>query len=240
MHDEVVDEQGERQMKTNRNTITTIRTMLLAGAVMAAPGLVRSQTITYNGNVPETYSILDTSNSAVGYTDSVVFQNAIGSGSLKELTESVRLRSNAAYKLSAQVTTNTGIATGTASAASNTAQAIKLGDIGFGISNIDKSGASVVGGGATPTRADTIATNFSYSAPSVVDGRLTWSPGMTLNDVQSAATQILNGDRISASGDNGSDDNFLVVSLKAGYVPEYFTPGNFTVVVTLTIAASGA
>ena len=229
-------------MNINGNAMKSVKAMLVVGTVLAAStSLVQGQTITYNGNVPQTFSVLNTSNAAVSYTDSVVFQNAIGSGTLRELTEDVRLRSNDLYKLSAQVTTNTGIAAAAATAEGITGQAIKLGDIAFGISNVDKSGNSVVNGGGTPTRTDTIVTGYTYASPTVTDGRVVMaaSPaGKSLNDIQAANIQILSGTRISASGDNSADDNYLLVTLKAGYVPAYFTVGNFTVVVTLTIASN--
>ena len=222
----------------------TMKFSVRLAMVLAAQGLVWGQTITYNGTVPTTFSILDTSNNAVTLSDSSVFKNAIGSGTVMESPQSVRLRSNAGYKLSAQVTTNTGVAaTAGGSTAGNTLQAITLSDIGFGVSVINVSGASVSGGGTgtglnAPSRTDTTIAGFTYSTPTPSDGRIVWST-KTLNDIQSSSTQILSGDRISASGDNGSDDNFLLVTLTAGYLPQYFTPGNFTVVVTLTMAASG-
>lgn len=222
----------------------TVRLVPLAAVVLAAQGLVWGQTITYTGTVPTTFSILDTSNNPVALTDNSVFANAIGSGTVRESTQQIRLRSNATYKLSAQVTSHTSIADGTGATAGNTAEAITLGDIGFGISNIDASGASVVNGGGSPSRTDTTATGFTYATPTPSDGRIAWTTD-TLHSILASSTQMLSGDRISASGDNGSDDNFLTVSLKAGYLPQYFTPtdvsgGTFTVVVTLTVAASGS
>jgi hypothetical protein len=111
--------------------------------------------------------------------------------------------------------------TGITTVAGNTAAAIQLGDIGFGISAIDVSGASVVGGGTgTATRTDTIVNtvttgpNFNYTTATTTTGRMTFPA--TLHDI-TAATMLLSGDRISASGDNSSTDNFLGVSLKFGY-----------------------
>ena len=155
----------------------------------------------------------------------------------------IHLRSNAVYKLSAMVGAPTNMGTGITTVAGNTAAAIQLGDIAFGISAIDVSGASVVGGGTgTATRTDTIVNtvttgpNFNYTTATTTTGRMTFPA--TLHDI-TAATMLLSGDRISASGDNGSTDNFMGVSLKFGYVPQYFTPETaFSFVVTLTIASS--
>ena len=228
----------------------TVRTLLLIAVVLTFQGLVWGQTITYNGNVPPTFSILNESNTTLLATDDVIFKNAIGSGTVKETSQNIRLRSNAGYKLSARVTTNTNIADGVGTTSeSTTAADIKLGDICFGVDTVTQTGLSVVKGGATPTRTDTKALGFTYGSPSATDGRrgacvdATQTPGVgkSLHDIKSAAVQILSGERISANGDNTADDNFLTVALKAGYLPQYFTPteDGFTVVVTLTIAASG-
>ena len=191
-----------------------------------------------HGTIPEAFSILDTANNSVGYTDNIVFGTAVGSGTVSELTRQIRIRGNAAYKLSAQVTAHTNIAAGASSVEGTTARVVNLGDIGWGISNLDQSGNSVVHGGASPTRSDSIAPGFAWSKPTATGGRIAWTT-KTLNDILSGPVQILSGERISASGDNSSGNNFLLVDLKAGYAPEYFTPGDFTVVVTLTIASTG-
>jgi hypothetical protein len=131
---------------------------------------------------------------------------------------------------------------GTGAAVGVTAAAIQTGDIGFGISAIDADGASVVKtvvlDPPSSTRTDAVKTteggpNFNYTSPTAAGGRVTFPA--TLNNIASAV-QILSGDRISASGDDSSTDNFLGVSLKFGYLPQYFTVETFTFVVTLTMA----
>jgi hypothetical protein len=225
----------------------TFKSALFIGAALAAgQGLIFGQTITYNGTVPTTFSILNTSDATLTASDSAVFASAIGAGTAQESTQQIHLRSNAPYALSAQVTGNTGIPdAATPAAAGHTGQAITLADIGFGVSAINVAGASVVNGGGSPTRSDTTATGFIYVTPTVADGRITtFGTGSSLHAILAAAVQIQSGDRISASGDNGSNDNYILLSLKAGYLPEYFSPtdgsGGFTVVITLTVAASGA
>ena len=223
----------------------TVRFAMLAAVVLAATQIsVYGQTITFNGSVPATYSILNASDAALTDVDAT-FVSAIGVNTLTEATHVIHLRSNAVYKLSAIVGTPTNIGTGVATVAGSTLAAIQLGDIGFGISAINVLGASVVNGGSTPTRTDTVVVvtttgpNFNYTSPTAVNGRMTANPfPATLYNITSA-TQLLSGDRISASGDNGSTDNFMGVSLKFGYVPQYFTPETaFSFVVTLTIASS--
>ena len=220
----------------------TVRFAMLAAVVLAATQIsVYGQTITFNGSVPATYSILNASDAALTDVDAT-FVSAIGVNTLTEATHVIHLRSNAVYKLSAIVGTPTNIGTGVATVAGSTLAAIQLGDIGFGISAINVLGASVVNGGSTPTRTDTVVVvpttgpNFNYTTATTTTGRMTFPA--TLHDI-TAATMLLSGDRISASGDNGSTDNFMGVSLKFGYVPQYFTPETaFSFVVTLTIASS--
>jgi hypothetical protein len=225
----------------------TVRFLLLAALVVAAQGVVWGQTITFNGSVPATYSVLDGSNATVALTDAT-FTSAIGKNTLTEATKVIRLRSNDVYKLSAAVGSLSNIGSGVATVASNTASAIQIGDIGFGISAIDATGASVVMtvvGELPAARTDTVVTvaetgpDFNYTSSAAVAGRMTTHPfPATLHDIGSV-TQILSGDRISASGDNGSTDNFLAVSLKFGYLPQYFTVESaFSFVVTLTIGSA--
>jgi hypothetical protein len=225
----------------------TLKSALFIGAALAAgQGLIFGQTITYNGTVPTTFSILNASDATLAGGDSTTFIAAIGNATVQEATQQIHLRSNAPYALSAQVTNNTGIPDAAAGAAAgHTGQAITLADIGFGVSAINVLGASVVNGGASPSRVDTTATNFAYATPTAANGRIaSWTTGSTLHAILASAVQIQGGDRISASGDNGSSDNYILLSLKAGYLPEYYSPtdgsGGFSVVITLTLAASGA
>ena len=226
-----------------------VRFALLAAAVLAATQIpVYGQTITFNGSVPETYSITDGSNADLALVDST-FTGTIGQNTLIQATKVIRLRSNDVYKLSAHVGSLSSIGTGVATVAStaNEASAIQIGDIGFGISAVTATGASVVKTTVdeVTSRTDTIAVtadtgpDFNYASSAAAAGRMITHPfPATLHDITAAAVQILGGDRISASGDNSSTDNFLGVTLTFGYLPQYFTPGNFTFVVTLTMAAA--
>ena len=82
------------------------------------------------------------------------------------------------------------------------------------------------------------AVDFNYASSAAILGRMTTNPfPATLKNI-TGATQLLSGDRISASGDNSSLDNFLGVSLTFGYLPQYFTVASFSFVVTLTMAAA--
>src|SRR6266536_3400511 len=123
--------------------------------LMTVPGAIFAQgttgTGTYSGTVPETYSISNTSDGNLAGTLGA-FSTLAAPTPLQ-----IRLRSNHTYQITANASVTSGITDGAASAAGTTAQAIKTGDIGFGFTAaIDKSGASVVNGGGTPTRTDTI------------------------------------------------------------------------------------
>jgi hypothetical protein len=217
------------------------------GAVLAAlPGIALAQgttgTGTFGGTIPTTFSISNTSNGSLAGSLGTFNTLTIGQGVLSSPTPlTFRVRSNAGYKLTAQVGSLVGITDGPPSAVSTTLQAIKTGDIGIGFtSSIDRSGLSVVGGGASPTRTDTIVPGFDVTAgwPSVTGGH-TPAFNRTLHDIFASDTQVLSGDRISASGDNSSSDNFLLLTVGVSTLPQYLTPAAFSGTVTFTIAASG-
>ncbi len=211
-----------------------------AFALMSVPGVVLAQTGGYSGTVPETYAITNTSNGTLAGTLGGFTTLTIGSGTLATPTAlAFRIRSNAAYRVSANAAVTSGITDGAASAAGTTAQALKTGDIGFGFTSaIVQTGASVVNGGVTPSRTDTIHSGFDAISgwPSVTNGH-TPSFGKTLHDIYGADTEILDGDRISASGDNSSSDNFLLVTVGVATLPQYLTAGAFSGTVTFTMAA---
>ncbi|HUQ90222.1 MAG TPA: hypothetical protein VM120_00995 [Bryobacteraceae bacterium] len=208
-------------------------------ALLSVPGIVYAQ-VDYSGTIPTTFAITNTSNGTLTGNLGAFSTLTIGSGTLVTPTVlAFRLRSNAAYKLSANSAVISGITNGVASAAGTTAQGIKTGDIGFGITAaIDQSGASVVDGGGTPTRLDPIVAGYSVIGgwPSVTDGH-TPAFTKTLNSFFGVDTQILSGPRISASGDNSSSDNFLLVTVGLAALPQYLTPAAFSGTVTFTIAA---
>jgi hypothetical protein len=222
----------------NRLSLSVVLTIL--------PGVVLAQgtggTGTFGGTIPTTFSIANTSNGSLSTALGTFSTMTIGANTVAAPTPlAFRLRSNAAYKLTAQVGSLVGVTDGATSGASTTLQGIKTGDIGIGFTaSVDQSGASVSGGGGTPTRTDTIVSGFDVSTgwPTAVNGH-TPSFAKTLHDIFASDTQILSGDRISANGDNSSSDNFLTITVGVAALPQYMTPGAFSGTVTLTIAASG-
>jgi hypothetical protein len=239
---------GKKKKMSNKTMISNLLTartrqfaLLGSAALMMLPGIVQAQS-GFGGTVPTTFSITDVNNASPTAALGTFNALTIGSTSAFSLPTPLafHLRSNAGYKLSAVTSGLTNIAEGTKTVASSTASGIQTGDIGFGITAITTTGfgASVSLAGVGGTRTDTIVPAFDYTGGSfgtILNGH---SPtfSATLHSI-SSSTQILSGDRISSSGDNNSDDNFLTVTLGVATLPQYFTPTSFSGTITLTIAA---
>ena len=144
-----------------------------------------------------------------------------------------RLRSKNAtgYRVDGQAsfsTTLLAIASGGATASAA--------DIGVGITSI------VAASGVSLPRADVISTGFNYDpgAISAVNGLTPFvgaaSGQATLADL-AGSIKILSGNKIApAINTGGGTTNYLTVTMKFAVVPQYFTPANFSSVVTLTIS----
>jgi hypothetical protein len=140
-----------------------------------------------------------------------------------------------------QVGALVGMTDGVAPGDGSTAQGIVTGNFGFGLTApVDASGNSVVSGGTSPSRVDTIVTGFDvHTGWPTVTGQ---SPNFTktLHDIYGQDVQILSGPRISASGDNSSNDNSLTVTVGIAVLPQYLSAGTFSGTLTFTIASSGS
>ena len=113
---------------------------------------------------------------------------------------------------------------------------ISASDIGVGITSI------VPAANVDMPRADLIAPGFGYDPASVlaVNGLTPFTGAIagqaTLADLN-ASRKILNGNRIAANVNIGAATvNYLTVTMKFAVVPQYFTPANFSALVTLTIS----
>jgi hypothetical protein len=220
-----------------------ISTLFLVGAFLVVlPGTVRAQgVITFGGTVPAICWISDVGNGSLVGVLGDFNTMAVGKNVLKAPPPlSIRLRSNAPYKLMVQVSGLVGLADGLATPASLTAQGIKTGDIGFGITAVDVSLSRLVGGGTTPIRQDPIAAGFDVRSgwPRVSNGH-TPHFAKTLHDIYGGDVQILSGSRISADGDNFSANNFMTVTVGLATLPQYLSAGSFSGVVTFTVVPSG-
>ena len=175
--------------------------LFLVVLLTAVPRNVQAQgVITFGGTVAAIYSMTDTNNANLAGVLGNFGTLTVGKGTLKSPTPlAIRLRSNAPYKITAQLSGLVGIADGPATPRSTTAQAIKTGDIGFGITAVDVSLTRLVGGGTTPIRTDTISAGFDVrSGFAGASGGHTPNFTKTLHDIFAADTQILSGPRIES------------------------------------------
>lgn len=213
--------------------VANMKTAVLATLVlmMASSAFAQtSGTLNVTGTTPEAFSITNTSDGTVTSTLSLGTLTPAAGGTLTQGTAQIRLRSNKAYKVTAQASalnfSNGGSADGGTSLALN--------DVGFGITSIDATGANVATG-----HTDTVVTGFDVSGgwPTVSNG-LTPSFGKTLNDI-TGSTQVLSGSRISARGNLSTTTNLVTVTFGVATLPQYFTPNSsFSTTITLTIASN--
>jgi hypothetical protein len=112
---------------------------------------------------------------------------------------------------------------------------IAAGDIGVGITSV------VPANGVNTNRSDVILPGFNYDPTAVVvTNGLTPYVGAsggqaTIADLLTSK-EILHGDKIAGNVNAGGNSNYLTVTLKAGILPQYFTPCSFSAVITLTIS----
>jgi hypothetical protein len=201
-----------------------------------------SGTVTVNGNVAKSASIRwwsysalnsesgtnspNTQNGPLAFTLTLGDVSPTNTHTYAGGKVKVVLRSNASYVLSAQVTASSGFG---ASASGD----ITLSDIGYGLDSLANSGTLVTG---DPASDGTIAGSFSND-PSTASKNADGVPQFTtsLNNVASAATQVLSGPRISKGGDISSPNNGLLVDTVYAVGPQYYTPTTFSATVTYTI-----
>ena len=210
-----------------RKTLLLIVVVFLMSAAAFAQ---TSGTITVTGTTPESFSITDTADGTV--TSSIVLGTLTPSnnGTLAQNTAQVRLRSNKAYKVTAQASALNFTGAGSADGGA----ALGLTDVGFGITSISAAGANVATG-----HTDTITTGYDLSGgwPTPANG-LTPAFTKTLNDITSGV-QVLNGTRISARGNLSTNNNFVLVTFGAATLPQFFTPNTgFSTTITLTISGN--
>jgi hypothetical protein len=144
----------------------------------------------------------------------------------------IRLRSNLGYALSVQASGIPDL--GADCIPGRILREISACDIGFGVRRVVNTGASVVN-----PRHDTVPEKFraaDWPDHSSANGH---EPhfGASLHDISAADTSILSGTRISATGNNNSEGNFIEVELGVALLHQQFlTPSAFSGTVTLTIA----
>jgi hypothetical protein len=213
-------------------------------ALIILPGVVLAQgtrgTGTFGGTIQPAFTITTMGNGILAAAIGTFGTLTVGQSTLTAPTPlAFRIRSNAPYKLMVQVGALVGMTDGVAS--SSTSGGLTTGDFGFGFTaSVDASGNSVVGGGTSPTRADTIVTGFDVHTGWPAATGQSANFARTLHDIYGQDVQILSGPRISASGTNSSDDNSLMLTVGIATLPQYLSAGAFSGTLTFTIAPSGS
>jgi hypothetical protein len=193
-----------------KNTVKMLFALAFAifavGAVNAQT--INSGTIDFSVTTPAAFDLRGADNAQLS-SASVSFADA-GPNSTAAMSKSfvVRLRSNAAYQL-------TAVRTGAAGADDNDSARFDASDISVFVTPNRSSGTLRAGGN------------------DVVNSAV-----VKLSDVQkgTGTTQLMSGDRISNQGDNNSD-NFMEATLKFDATHQYYTPETYTETVTVGISA---
>jgi len=142
----------------------------------------------------------------------------------------LRNKNGGGYRLDAVAVFTPG-----AAATVNGGDTIAATDIGVGITSIDST-ASLV----DQPRTDVILAGFSYdpTTVSVINGLTPYTNAAggkaTLADLLTSK-KILSGNRIDSTATLGNP-NYLLITMKFGFLPQYFSPSSFSAVITLTIS----
>ena len=210
------------------------RLPLLVGAVLitASAAFAQTGTINITGTNPDAFSLTNTSGSALSATVAFGVMAPANATTVTAQEVTVRMRSNKAYKLSAQASALTINGAGAAQGG----DPIALTDIGIGITGMTLDAPNVANGAS---RTETIPAGFGVTngnCPAATNG-LTPTFGKTLNDIQ-ASTEILSGQRISKKGNLATDNNFIEINVGVATLPQFFTPNTgFSATITLTMAS---
>lgn len=227
-------------------TRNLMRLMLMAGIITLTSMAAMAQstgTVTVGGTVNRSFALRwwsftnvngvsgtnapNTQNSPLAFTldlgdVSPNNTNAYAGGKVRMI-----MRSNAAYTLSAQVTSSTGFGT----AASGE---ITLSDVGFGIHNFANSGTLVSGDPAADASAFPAYKYDPTASTKDTDGVPQFTA--TLNDF-TTVKQLMDGPRISRRGGLTSPNNGLLLDAVYAVGPQFFTPsGAFSATMTFTMA----
>jgi hypothetical protein len=198
--------------------------LALLMAHLCLPAFVWSQNITDTSN--------GTLNLVVSFT---VTPGTSNSPTSKTANFRLRCMGAAGYQLAASA-----VYSMVGTAPDDGGRAIAASDIGVGITAIDTSKADVL-----KPRADTIGSGFDYDpAALTADNGLTPYTGMangqaTIADfVGGPPVTFLTGPQVAADDNPSGPSNFITVIMTFALVPQYFTPGTFTAIITLTITQS--
>ena len=115
-------------------------------------------------------------------------------------------------------------------------QTVSEGDIGVGITGMDTSGMLVM-----QPRLDTISSGFDYD-PAAVTATNGLTPYTGMNSGRATLADIVNNPNITllqgpmvAPGEQLLPDNHILVTITFAILPQHFTPGTFTINLTLNL-----
>jgi hypothetical protein len=216
----------ERMISFRRLPILLGTVMMMASAAFAQT----TGTITVTGSQPEAFSLTDGSGAALTSTIALGALIPGNTTTLSTGTATVNMRSNKAYKVTAQASPLNIPTPG----ATDGGDDIALTDIGFAVTAMTLTGTNVANSGSRAENAGGFALGTGW--PTATNG-LTPAFGKTLNDIQTPQ-QILQGTRISKKGNLSTNDNFISVTFGVATLPQFFTPNTgFSTVITLTMAS---
>jgi hypothetical protein len=217
----------------------TIRRFHQSWRALSAPGAIRMRRVLLLALVGTTAALgqklTTTTDTALAAVIAMGTLTPANTSTLTTGQVQFRLRSKKAnpsgYRLEAVATFTAG-----AAATVNGGDTIAATDIGIGITSVDSTASQV-----DQPRTDAILAGFSYdpTTVSVTDGLTPYTNAAegkaTLADLL-ASKKILSGNRIDATEALGSP-NYLLVTMKFGVLPQYFSPSTFSSVITFTISS---
>jgi|SRR5438128_2747128 len=177
-----------------------------------------------------TPSITSTSNGALTFTwNYTVTPGTSSTPSSQTVQFKLRAAAGTGYHVMAQASLSNSL-----SSPASGGDTVGLGDIGIGIVSLDTA-SSVL----TP-RTDQITYGFGYDP-----GTVTATNGLTPYEGAGAGTatlqdltgwtKVLSGPQIASTETTTDNTNFILVTMRLAVLPQYWTPGTYTAVVSLQI-----
>ena len=183
-------------------------TMVLGAVMMMASAAFAQNTITVTGNNPEAFSLTDTGGNTLSAT---IALGALTPSNTNALTVggpvTVRMRSNKAYKITAQASALT-----------------------FSPGGAVPDGGDTIAAGFNYNPSSVAATNGLTPYSGVGSGRATLA-----DIIANPNLAILSGPKIANNEGINNQNNFLTVTITFGLVGQFFTPSTLSGILTVTL-----
>jgi hypothetical protein len=202
---------------------TTTGSVTMSGTVSKFVELKSNGAVTLTGNSGGGVTADGTANNPLAVTINLGELGPSNSASFVKAVVPIKLRSNASYALAVSAT----------AAAGNTSD-IALGDVGFGITSITRSGTGVrSGAGVNDTNATPGDPTTAAGGENSTSGRYEFTG--TRGDLAdfSSSTTALSGDRI-LNAVPVSNTNGLTANAVFAIKPQFYQEGSFSVTVSFT------